>query len=231
VKQETAKQENELSAQLAVAITALKESDELKEFSRRRLDAEAMLREALKIANRKLEEIEKLSAQIAELPAAHIWRPIPIFISAIYGHAIDPLGYAAPPQLHELPHENALRVPDGGLSAACLELHVTRAELSAVAILRATREHPEIFKDGCASIQVHEAKIAAAETRYREAIEKAAKSWQWDSDTVCTGSGRVAFKLSDGAIDIGRGPGDTDSIERLLSHPRTRQNAETQEAA
>lgn len=212
------------------AMTAQDEIAALSEHACRRENANAFLYGAIQIAGSTREEIEQLDDRIAALPPAPIWDALRVFVDAIYRHAIDPFGYSCAPQVHEMPREQQLRIPDAVISSALLEMGATRAQLSAVAILRATREHPEIFERGCDDIDDHEAKIAAAEARAQAGIEKASRSWQWERDTLCTGGGRVAFKLSDGATDIGNGPGDTDAIVRLIRHLREQRAAQSEAA-
>jgi hypothetical protein len=189
-------------------------------IERCRLNASAYLAMALKHAGTTRSAIDDLDQRLVSLPNSAETGPAQRFVLYLTKMASDVHGTWTPPD-RNFPY-NPMGVTPEEVAAACLDLKVSRLELAAVAALRATRDHPEVFELGCNDATAHELKISDLKAQLTRAIHAAAHCITFD-DLHWNAPGKVTYTLSHGNVPA-TGPGDHRGIEALLNYLDQHQN-------
>jgi hypothetical protein len=193
------------------------EQHDASRIERRRLNATAYLAEAIRLSASTLPEIEALDAHLSSLPPSPEHDPALRFVNGLTRLAADRHGTHVPPA-GNFPYGNLGSTAEE-VAGSCLDLHVSKLELAAVAALRATRSHPEIFKEGCDDAAKHEEYLTALATQIEELMTQAAKLLTLDDllfSFANTGIAHVSYALSKGMVPAS-GPGDPRGIPGLIA--------------
>lgn len=197
-------------------VTKTRELRDARRSERIRLNADAYMKEALRLAAATLPEIEALDQQLAALPPSPELEAAQRFVAGLAHLAADHHGSFVPPA-GNFPYPLLGTTPEE-VGSSCMELHVSRLELAAVAALRAIRTAPEIFAEGCDDAAQHEQYVATLGQEIEQLMQQAADALGLD-DLLFTfggvGAAHVSYALSKGAVPAS-GPGDPRGLPALI---------------
>lgn len=202
-----------LEEECRLALEQRAKRDDLQQFACCRMDAATVLTAARDQANRTEKEIRQIRKRLEALPQVEAYAPLRRVLDVYIRHAIE--DWVEPPPVHQLPKAFETRTTDEALAMVLLEEQITKKELLAVAYDYAVELHPEKFSRGYSDREIQQKRIAEIEQQLRETMSRAANSWGLDD--VEFHSGVCTFRLSQGRVAVGGGPGDVHAIEQLLN--------------
>jgi hypothetical protein len=136
----------------------------------------------------------ELDKTVRQLPNAQEYAAISRFVNEVKERAEQLPGDLAPPVANLCRRELYAE-----LSVACLNLRCSPLELVALAWWRATQEHPEVFAEGTADPEAHEARIAELQQREQDLLLAASNAttfddlaWQW----IGIGNASVSYAIA-----------------------------------
>lgn len=189
------------------AIAALEQTQQVN-----RLNAEAYLGLALAWAGCDTATLEALLEDLnafGQLPPVEL-RGAHIVVDRVFKLCSNPEGPPEPPRCNL-----GFDPRDAGpIALSCCFLSASLQQIAAVGILRAVREHPELFEGGYADRAQHEKQIARLRKNLHDALARAANAWTI-SDIEIKADGVATFAITHGAVKAGK-RGDPLPIENLV---------------
>jgi len=212
------KKPNNFEAPVLAAPALIDQLEDANRPERCILSAEPWNARALDLAGFSRTDCEQADQRLSKLRPSPENDPVLKFLAALERHYSTPRGCTVP--LDGDAHSFAAvyfaaNVTPQAVLASAFNLDLKLLQLSAVAALRATRNAPQVFAEGCASVEEHAQHIEALKQQLRDLYTQAANALDYERDVEFK-DGIATYRMSMRAVRVGSGKGDAIAVEALL---------------